>query len=196
MRVWRLSEHKKLAILLVIPYLVGYGQTFAPCTGLHSTNIFKGFTAAQLVRSFQQRCNPNVADVDLILIFGSESFSIFGDGVIVVTMCYMLYRRSSGFMPRTNTIKIVRELILWSISTGVLTWMASLFFLLCYLNYIPLGYMFYFIRGGVYANAMLAHLNTRSRFRAMAEASIPLSSFSLGASETSSSQPVDRELRH
>ena len=43
---------------------------------------------------------------------------------------------------------------------------------------------------------MLGRLNTRARFRAMAEASIPLSSFSLG--ETSSSQPTstgDRELR-
>ena len=42
---------------------------------------------------------------------------------------------------------------------------------------------------------MLGSLNTRSRYRAMAEESIPLSSFSLGASEASSSQPVDRELQ-
>ena len=62
--------------------------------------------------SFQERCNPNVYDDDgvrlyspgaslpltflQILVFGADSLSLFGDGVIAVTMCYMLYRRSSG----------------------------------------------------------------------------------------------------
>ena len=40
---------------------------------------------------------------------------------------------------------------------------------------------------------MLGRLNARARFRSMAEASIPLSSISLG--ETSSSQPVDDDRR-
>ena len=46
-----------------------------------------------------------------------------------------------------------------------------------------------------YFPIMLGRLNARARFRAMANASIPLSSFSLG--ETSTSQPVDidRELQ-
>ena len=40
---------------------------------------------------------------------------------------------------------------------------------------------------------MLGRLNARTRFRAMAEAPIPLSTISLA--ETSSSQPVDREFQ-
>jgi hypothetical protein len=42
---------------------------------------------------------------------------------------------------------------------------------------------------------MLGRLNARARFRAMAEASIPLSSIGLGETSSSSSQPVDRELQ-
>ena len=40
---------------------------------------------------------------------------------------------------------------------------------------------------------MSERLNARTRFRAMAEESIPLNSISFG--ETSSSQPADRELQ-
>ena len=40
---------------------------------------------------------------------------------------------------------------------------------------------------------MLGRLNARTRFQAMAEASMPLGSIGLG--ELSSSQPVDRELQ-
>jgi hypothetical protein len=43
-----------------------------------------------------------------------------------------------------------------------------------------------------YFQMMLGRLNARTRFRAMAEESIPLSSISLGG--TSSVEPVDREM--
>ena len=66
--------------------------------------------------SFQLRCNPNIPDLNLVhlytpgnelppsthlslqvYVFGSYGCRIFLDGVIASTMCYMLYRRSSGF---------------------------------------------------------------------------------------------------
>jgi len=87
----------------------------------------------------------------------------------------------------------VRELILWSISTGVLMWIINVLFLLSVTGFIPSAFGVFYIFGGIYTNAMLAQLNSRTRYRAMAEASIPLVSFSLG--ESSSSEPVDRELQ-
>ncbi|KAF8805598.1 hypothetical protein BYT27DRAFT_7192376 [Phlegmacium glaucopus] len=91
-------------------------------------------------------------------------------------MCYMLHVRSLGFTRHTNTIKILRGLILWSISTGVLTWLTSMLFLASYLDIgnLPNAIGIYYVRGGLYPNAMLAQLNARNRFRAMADASLPL----------------------
>ena len=183
-------------------------------------------------------------------------------------------------MNSTNTIKIVRGLILWSVSTGVLTWYVcrptssffefylniecrvtgvlfllsvTLFFwkfqilshntfffftgfgfwtfwlhdLFCswwswvissfffcsprmvdikpcffkstqtqclhstFLFYFK--YLAVFIKAAYFLPIVLGRLNARTRFRAMAEASIPLNSISLD--ETSSSQPVDRDLQ-
>jgi len=176
MRVWRFSEHKKLTMLLFIPYVASYVFAFA-----------------QMGRSFQLRCNPGASDLNPVFVYGSNGSRIFLDGVVAVSMCYMLYSRSSGFTRHTNTIKIVRGLILWSISTGVLMWIISLLFLLSIPGLIPSAFAVFYITGGVYANAMLAQLNARERFRAMAEASMPLSTISLG--ESSSSQRGDRELQ-
>jgi len=170
MRVWRLSEHKKLSMLLLIPYLASYAFSFA-----------------QIARSFRLRCDPNATDLNLLFVYGIYGFRILLDSVVVTTMCYMLYSRSSGLTRLTNTIRIVRGLILWSISTGLLMTIVNIFFLFNIAGFLPSGYSLFFITGGVYVNAMFAQLNTRARFRAMAEASIPLSSFGLG--ETSSSQP-------
>jgi hypothetical protein len=177
MRLWKLSEHKKLTMLAFIPYLAGFA-----------------FGVAQISLSFRVRCNHNIPYLNPVYIFGTFSFRILGDGVVAVAMCYILYKKSSGLTRRANTIKIVHGLILYSISTGLLTWLASIFFLLPYVNVVPPGYAFFYMRGGLYVNAMLAQLNARSRFRAMAEETIPLSSISL--SEISSSQPVDGELRN
>jgi len=177
MRVWRLSEHKKLSMLILIPYLTSYGFGFA-----------------QIVRSFQLRCNPNASDLNLVLIYGVYGFRIFLDCVVVATMCYMLFTRSSGFTRHTNTIKIVRGLILWSISTGLLMTINNVLFLLSVSGFIPAPFFIFFVTGGTYVNAMFAQLNARTRFRAMAEETIPLNSISLGAS--SSSEPeVVRELQ-
>jgi len=165
MRVWRLSEHKKLTMLALIPYLASYAFAFS-----------------QIVRSFRLRagCDPNASDLNLVLVYGAYGFRIFLDCVLEATMCYMLYSRSSGFTRHTNTIKIVRGLILWSMSTGVLMSIANGLFLLSIAGIINSGFVIFFITDGIYVNAMLAQLNARARFRTMAEESIPLSSISLG----------------
>jgi len=176
MRVWRFSEHKRLTMLLFIPYVTSYVFAFA-----------------QMVRSFQLRCDPNAWDHSPVYVYGAIGSRIVLDGVLAVTMCYMLYSRSSGFTRHPNTIKIVRGLILWSISTCVLMWITNVLFVLSLPGFIPSGFAVFFIFGGIYTNAMLTQLNARARYRAMAEASIPLGSFSLGG--LSSSEPVDRELQ-
>jgi len=181
MRVWRLSEHKNLTMLAFIPYLASYAFSFT-----------------QTVRSFQLRCNPNVPDLNPMLVYGALGSRMLSDGVIAATMCYMLYIRTTGFTRRTaNTIKIVHGLILWSISTGMMMWILDVLFILSVPGIIQSGFAIFYVSGGLYVNAMLAQLNARARFRAMAEASIPLSSISLGETgETSSSEPAgaDREL--
>jgi len=169
------SERKRLTMLVFIPYVAGFV-----------------FGVAQIGRSFRLRCDPNVWDFNPVFVFGTYGFRILGDGVVAVTMCYMLYRKSSGFTRHTNTIKIVHGLILCSISTSLLTWIISIFFLLSYVNAIHVGYALYYMRGGLYVNAVLAQLNARSRFRAIAEESIPLRSICFSETLT---QPVDRELQ-
>ncbi|KAF8805606.1 hypothetical protein BYT27DRAFT_7258125 [Phlegmacium glaucopus] len=52
---------------------------------------------------------------------------------------------------------------------------------------------FFYVRAGVYTNAMLAQLNARTRFRRMADATLPLDSLNL--SSTSSAQRVHPELQ-
>ncbi|KAF8805586.1 hypothetical protein BYT27DRAFT_6659032 [Phlegmacium glaucopus] len=110
-------------------------------------------------------------------------------------MCYMLHTRSSGITRHSNTMKIVRALILWSVSTGMLTWLCTLPFLVSYLGALPrsVAVVFFYVRGGAYTNAMLAQLNARTRFQAMADASLPLASLNL--SSTSSAQQVHPELQ-
>jgi len=83
MRMWRLSEHKKLAMLAFIPYLASYSFSFA-----------------QISRSFQLRCDPDASDLNLLFVYGVYGFRIFLDSVVVATMCYMLYTRSSGLSPQ------------------------------------------------------------------------------------------------
>ncbi|KAF8804389.1 hypothetical protein BYT27DRAFT_7340250 [Phlegmacium glaucopus] len=150
MRMWRLSEQKRLTALVFIPYLVGLG-----------------FGLAQIVRSSKVRCNLSVPELNQVFIFVTCACRLFGDGIVVVTMCYMLHVRSLGFTRHTNTIKILRGLILWSISTGVLTWLTSMLFLASYLDIgnLPNAIGIYYVRGGLYPNAMLAQLNARNRFR-------------------------------
>jgi hypothetical protein len=35
-----------------------------------------------------------------VFVFGSVGLSIFGDGIVVASICYMLYMRSSQFTPQ------------------------------------------------------------------------------------------------
>ncbi|KAF8797426.1 hypothetical protein BYT27DRAFT_7204593, partial [Phlegmacium glaucopus] len=90
-------------------------------------------------------------------------------------MCYMLHVRSLGLTQHTNTVKILRGLILWSISTGVLTWLSSILFLASFfIGTLPNAVGIFCVHGGLYVNAMLAQLNAHTRFRALAEATLPL----------------------
>ncbi|KAF8805599.1 hypothetical protein BYT27DRAFT_6659650 [Phlegmacium glaucopus] len=157
MRMWRLSEQKKLTGLVFIPYIAG-----------------QAFGFAQVIRSAIIRCNLAISDHSPVFVFGTYACRLFGDGVVVVTMCYMLHTRSSGITRHSNTIKIVRALILWSISTGMLTWLCTLLFLVSYLGALP---------GTVSVGI----------FYAMADASLPLASLHL--SSTSSAQQVHPELQ-
>ena len=42
-----------------------------------------------------------------VLIFGVYGSRIFLDGVVASTMCYMLYKRSSGFTARSNAFSVI-----------------------------------------------------------------------------------------
>lgn len=57
-------------------------------------------TLTQYVRTYLKKNEPpytSYSPLLQVLIFGTYSCRLLGDGVVAVAMCYMLYTRSSGF---------------------------------------------------------------------------------------------------
>ncbi|KAF8805597.1 hypothetical protein BYT27DRAFT_7243256 [Phlegmacium glaucopus] len=160
--------------------------------GAEEINSAGGFGLAQITQSFKVRCNLSVPPLNTLFVLVTSSCRLFSDSIVVFTMCYMLYVRSLGLTRHTNTVKILRGLILWSISTGVLTWLSSILFLASFLDIgtLPNAVGIFYVRSGLYVNAMLAQLNARTRFRAMADATLPLT---LNLDTISSAQQIPCE---
>ncbi|KIJ44847.1 hypothetical protein M422DRAFT_251833 [Sphaerobolus stellatus SS14] len=82
------------------------------------------------------------------------------DLMIVVTLCYYLNRRRSGFK---STETLINKLIMWTINTGLLTSVVAVVDLICVVsmqdNLVYAGV--FFIVSKLYANSVLASLNLR-----------------------------------
>ncbi|KAF8158019.1 hypothetical protein B0H34DRAFT_707193 [Crassisporium funariophilum] len=157
LRMYKFTEKKKLAALAFLPFLVGWG-----------------FSIAYIAECFVTPCYIKIKNHRPLLVVGC-GFRLVTDAIITLTMSFIL-RRKSVETGQIRTIRIVNSLIIWSISSGVVMWLSTLVFIVAYLTVynstIPLA--IYWTRAGVFANAILALLNDRERFREMAQESIQL----------------------
>ncbi|KAH0587161.1 hypothetical protein H2248_005970 [Termitomyces sp. 'cryptogamus'] len=91
-----------------------------------------------------------------------------GDGLIAGTLCYFLQRSRTGFK-KSDTM--ISKLILFTVSTGVLTSICAIASLISILVWpSTLIYAaFYFCLGRLYSNSVLATLNARQSIRELGE---------------------------
>ncbi|KAF8079374.1 hypothetical protein FPV67DRAFT_114924 [Lyophyllum atratum] len=96
------------------------------------------------------------------------SLSAGTDVIITGWLCYFL-REMRGRMGSTIMIQLVDTLTLYTIETGALTSVATIASLICWLT-MPTNLIFlglHFVIGKLYANSLLASLNTRKELRRM-----------------------------
>ncbi|TFK36227.1 hypothetical protein BDQ12DRAFT_254009 [Crucibulum laeve] len=138
-RMWIFAQQKRLAQFTILPFLLGWG-----------------FTIAYLVGMVRYPCYPAMARNRPILVI-SYGFRIVSDGLISWTMIYSLFKHSSG-IGFTSSVRTIRGLAGWIITTGLLMWLSSIAFIVAQLcvgnTLIPAA--IYMLRGRLYANAMLA----------------------------------------
>ncbi|KAJ7125277.1 hypothetical protein C8R44DRAFT_135983 [Mycena epipterygia] len=83
-------------------------------------------------------------------------------------LVYLFYKQRSSLLPK-RTATIVNKLILWTIETGILTSIAGIVVLACFVtmpdNYIWLAW--YVVTTRLFTNALFASLNSRAVLRAM-----------------------------
>ncbi|KAF9440421.1 hypothetical protein P691DRAFT_767790 [Macrolepiota fuliginosa MF-IS2] len=109
LRMWRFAERKQWAILAFIPY---FGAVV--------------FNLVYLRGMFEHPCFPDTL-VNFIWLYLSYAFKVLSDGVIAGTMIWLLYHRSRGTRERGKTIRVIRNLMYWSFSTGLILWWGSKF---------------------------------------------------------------------
>ncbi|KAJ7490992.1 hypothetical protein FB451DRAFT_1221663 [Mycena latifolia] len=99
--------------------------------------------------------------------------SMMNDLIIAGTLVYWLYRQRVGGHMRSDAL--VDKLITWTLETGVITSAGTLVTAILFVamkdNYIWVA--FYIVTAKLYANSLLASLNSRATLRAMNEVSIP-----------------------
>ncbi|KAF8154490.1 hypothetical protein B0H34DRAFT_524971 [Crassisporium funariophilum] len=111
LRMWKLSTRKRTAILAFAPFLVGYS-----------------FSAVYIIGLFKHQCYPESLANNSIMVV-SFSLRLFTDILVTVTMCKMLYRRKSGIQSHMASLRVIRSLIMWSLTTGLLICISSTIFL-------------------------------------------------------------------
>ncbi|KAJ6454221.1 hypothetical protein C8R45DRAFT_628873 [Mycena sanguinolenta] len=99
------------------------------------------------------------------LVTTNWGLSVAADVVIATTMVIMLHQQR--FRARASTAVVVDKLILWTIETGLLTSVASIGMLVCFVtmkeNYAWLA--FYAVSTQLFSNSLLTSLNSRASLR-------------------------------
>jgi len=102
-------------------------------------------------------------------IFTSGLSLSAGTDVIITGWLYYFLREMRGRMGSTIMIKLIDTLTLYTLETGALTSLATIASLVCWLT-MPRNLVFlglHFVIGKLYANSLLASLNTRKELRRM-----------------------------
>jgi len=143
-RVWRFSGHNYwITSLLVV-------VTFVQC----------GFSIWYTIVAFNLQ---SLVDIGSLFDIATASLALgaFADILTAVTLSWYLHRLKTGYQKSDS---LVNRLIIYAINTGMLTSTTSAVCLVCYdlmpTNYIFIG--FYFILSKLYANSLMATLNTRT----------------------------------
>ncbi|KIJ93885.1 hypothetical protein K443DRAFT_33373, partial [Laccaria amethystina LaAM-08-1] len=168
-----LSQKRYPTFVAFVPFMLGWGVCL----------LFLYFLSADFcsVGVFRYPCFPELQRNQLYL-FTSFSLRFLSDGIIAGMMCTLLYKQMSD-MPteiknRPNFVRVVNSLVVWTLSTGLVMWcvVLAVAFVLTYIllpdTYIALG--IYLVRGNIYANAILALLHVRTRYRKVADEVISL----------------------
>ncbi|KAA1476197.1 hypothetical protein DENSPDRAFT_498993 [Dentipellis sp. KUC8613] len=149
-RIWRLDDKKKRYLLLMIPVVVSL------CAGI-----------GYIIHGYEF---PAFADakMSLWLVTTWASTRTFADLSIATTMVWILYRgHGQGLSNRFESL--VKTIIMFCLTTGLLTSVFALLVLITYLvapfNFTYVG--MYAIYGKIFANSLLASLNSRHTLRAM-----------------------------
>ncbi|KAG5723755.1 hypothetical protein E4T56_gene2209 [Termitomyces sp. T112] len=151
LRVWRLSNHN-VPLLLVIMSLV---LSEFGCSFVFTIKALKLKTWVQL---------EQLKGLSMVV----NILAALGDGLIAGTLCYFLQRSRTGFK-KSDTM--ISKLILFTVSTGVLTSICAIASLISILVWpSTLIYAaFYFCLGRLYSNSVLATLNARQSIRELGE---------------------------
>ncbi|KAF8194639.1 hypothetical protein BJ912DRAFT_178293 [Pholiota molesta] len=147
MRVWRLSNRKKVLIGVVGVLVLG---EFA-CVVAYTYMALHLETYVQLAK---------LKTLSILV----NALAAAGDVLIAATLCALLHCSRTGFQ-RSDTM--INKLIIFSVNTGVLTSLcaiASLISIACAGNtFLYIG--FFFCIGRLYTNSLLATLNARKMIR-------------------------------
>ncbi|KAF9475334.1 hypothetical protein BDN70DRAFT_996479 [Pholiota conissans] len=158
MRMWRMADSKQVAVITVVPFLAGWGFNIAYC-----------------VERFHLRCFPDYK-VNNRWLISSYCSRILVDGLVAGTMCYMLWTRRPDSAWKSNTMRMISHLIMWSLTTGLLMWISAVGLVvsstLSLATLIPNAV--YLLRGRIHSNTMLAILNSRQHMRRLIDETIPL----------------------
>ncbi|KIJ93691.1 hypothetical protein K443DRAFT_684285 [Laccaria amethystina LaAM-08-1] len=162
-RMWTLSKKRYPTVLAFVPFMLGWVFTIVYVQGM-----------------FRHWCYPEMLRNEPYL-FTCYGLRFLSDGTIAGTMCTLLYQQMSD-MPtgcrsnRPNFVRIVNSLVAWTISTGLVMWVSAIAWVLSYIllpkTYVALA--IYLIRGNIYANAVLALLHVRTRYRKVADEVVSL----------------------
>ncbi|KAF5369169.1 hypothetical protein D9615_009984 [Tricholomella constricta] len=157
-RMWKLSTKKRLAALAFIPLFAGWG-----------------ITIAYLIDLYTYPCMGDPSNPYPLILSGTI-VNTLTDFVIAVTMSMILHKRRPDTTRHTNSLKILRSLIIKSLLSGTLMCLSTIAVLVLFLAKPGDVYYVaaYFLLGKIYANTLLATLNSRKTLRWLPNATIEL----------------------
>ncbi|KAF8150152.1 hypothetical protein B0H34DRAFT_177369 [Crassisporium funariophilum] len=158
-RVYQITDRKKLAACAAIPFLVA-----------------ATLTIAYFVQRLRYPCS----------VQNTRSNAVFGTSAILTTILdlglalatgVVLYGQRSGLHVRSTSLPMIRFLIVWTMTTGVLMAISTVAFMALFLVFpSDLFYLgVYLLHAKIYANTLLATLNSRSLLRSISEQVMELS---------------------
>ncbi|KAF9010755.1 hypothetical protein BDQ17DRAFT_1406055 [Cyathus striatus] len=106
----------------------------------------------------REKCYPALSK-NAPWMYSAYITRIISDGIIVGMMCYQLYKRRSQASQFSNTLRLIRTLIVWTIVSGFFMWCSAVGYIITYTlltasRLMPIA--IYFVRARIHANTMLA----------------------------------------